>query len=103
MKNVDSVENLKTDELADPNENLKSWYIKMRIEIVGTQIKMILKVSAHRLVLAANSPMLGKLLAERGEGEAKLLLPDVPGKPEKGQEDAKLSLPPVPGWQGNFS
>ena len=41
---------------------------------------MILKVSAHRLVLAANSPMLGKLLAERGEGEAKLLLPDVPGK-----------------------
>ena len=24
--------------------------------------------------------MLGKLLAERGEGEAKLLLPDVPGK-----------------------
>ena len=38
------------------------------------------QVSAHRLVLAANSPMLGKLLAERGEGEAKLLLPDVPGK-----------------------
>ena len=24
--------------------------------------------------------MLGKLLAERGEGEAKLLLPDVPGR-----------------------
>jgi len=37
------------------------------------------EVAAHRLVLAANSPMLGKLLAERGEGEAKLLLPDVPG------------------------
>ena len=37
-------------------------------------------MSAHRLVLAANSPMLGKLLAERGEGEAKLLLPDVPGR-----------------------
>ena len=36
MKNVDSVENLKTDELVDPNENLKSWYIKMRIERVGT-------------------------------------------------------------------
>ena len=27
MKNVDSVENLKTNELVDPNENLKSWYI----------------------------------------------------------------------------
>ena len=37
-------------------------------------------MAAHRLVLAANSPMLGKLLAERGEGEAKLLLPDVPGR-----------------------
>ena len=42
-------------------------------------------MAAHRLVLAANSPMLGKLLAERGEGEAKLLLPDVPGR-EAGEE-----------------
>ena len=37
-------------------------------------------MAAHRLILAANSPMLAKLLAERGEGEAKLLLPDVPGR-----------------------
>ena len=37
-------------------------------------------MAAHRLILAANSPMLAKLLAERGEGEAKLLLPDLPGR-----------------------
>ena len=48
------------------------------------------QVAAHRLVLAANSPMLGRLLAERGEGEAKLLLPDVPG--EEIRQHCRLSI-----------